>query len=91
MLVLSRKVGEKIVIDDKVTIIVNRISGGRVSIGIEAPQGVRVVRSELAAIPDPRNPTLKSPMPVVLGNRLSPLEDMSPSVVPVNAGIRLPR
>lgn len=53
MLVLSRKVGEKIVVDDKVTITINRISGGRVSVGIEAPPGVRVVRSELARLPRP--------------------------------------
>jgi len=47
MLVLSRKVGEKIVVDDNVTIVINRISGQRVSIGIVAPRGMRVVRSEL--------------------------------------------
>ena len=47
MLVLSRKVGEKIVVDDNVTIVINRISGQRVSIGIVAPRGMRIVRSEL--------------------------------------------
>jgi|GEM_PF-715020 carbon storage regulator len=47
MLVLSRKVGQKIVLDDRVTISINRISGNRVSVGITAPPGVRVVRSEL--------------------------------------------
>ena len=51
MLVLSRKVGEKILIDDKVTITITRISGGRVSVGIEAPSGVRVVRGELKPLP----------------------------------------
>ncbi|HEY5313606.1 MAG TPA: carbon storage regulator [Pirellulales bacterium] len=48
MLVLSRKVGEKIVVDDNVTIVINRISGQRVSIGIVAPRGMRIVRSELS-------------------------------------------
>jgi carbon storage regulator len=47
MLVLSRKVGQKIVVGDGVTITINRISGQRVSLGIIAPPGVRVVRSEL--------------------------------------------
>lgn len=47
MLVLSRKVGQKIVVGDQVTITINRISGQRVSLGIVAPNGVRVVRSEL--------------------------------------------
>jgi carbon storage regulator len=53
MLVLSRKVGQKIVLGDQVTITINRISGGRVSLGITAPPGVRVVRSELGPIESP--------------------------------------
>ena len=53
MLVLSRKVGQKIVLGDQVTITINRISGGRVSLGITAPPGVRVVRSELAPLESP--------------------------------------
>jgi carbon storage regulator CsrA len=51
MLVLSRKVGEKIVIDDRVTITITRVSGGRVSVGIEAPHGMRIVRGELKPLP----------------------------------------
>ncbi len=53
MLVLSRKVGQKIVIDERVTLTVTRISGNRVSIGIEAPPGVHVRRSELELILGP--------------------------------------
>jgi carbon storage regulator len=47
MLVLSRKVGEKLVIGDNIVITVNRIAGQRVSIGVEAPPHVRIVRGEL--------------------------------------------
>ncbi len=47
MLVLSRKVGEKLVIGDNITIVVNRVAGNRVTIGIEAPDSVRVIRAEL--------------------------------------------
>jgi carbon storage regulator len=47
MLVLSRKVGEKLVIGDNVTIVVNRVAGNRVTLGIEAPPAVRVIRGEL--------------------------------------------
>jgi carbon storage regulator len=47
MLVLSRKVGEKLVIGDNVTVTINRISGNRVTIGIEAPGSVKIVRGEL--------------------------------------------
>jgi carbon storage regulator len=47
MLVLSRKEGEKLVIDDNIIITVNRIVGHRVSIGIEAPHDVQISRGEL--------------------------------------------
>lgn len=47
MLVLSRKVGEKLIIGDNIVLTVNRISGNRVAIGIEAPRDVRIVRGEL--------------------------------------------
>ncbi|HEX5443327.1 MAG TPA: carbon storage regulator [Pirellulales bacterium] len=48
MLVLSRKVGEKLVIGDGIVVTINRIVGQRVSVGVEAPPHVRIVRSELA-------------------------------------------
>lgn len=47
MLVLSRKVGERILIGDKVTVTVVRITGGGVRIGIEAPAEMPVIREEL--------------------------------------------
>lgn len=47
MLVLSRKIGEKIVINDNVTVVIQRIVGNRVALGIEAPQEVAVMRGEL--------------------------------------------
>lgn len=47
MLVLSRKVGEKIWIGDRISITVVRVSGGGVRIGIDAPPELPVVREEL--------------------------------------------
>mgnify|MGYP000309457950 CR=1 FL=1 len=47
MLVLSRKIGEKVVIGDGITVVVKRILGQRVTFGIEAPETVRIVRGEL--------------------------------------------
>ena len=47
MLVLSRKEGERLVIGDDITIVVSKVNGNRVSIGIEAPRDVRIVRDEL--------------------------------------------
>ena len=49
MLVLSRKVGERLVIDGNITVVVNKVVGNRVTIGIEAPDNVRIVRGELEA------------------------------------------
>lgn len=47
MLVLSRKIGEKLVIGDNITVVVSRVAGNRVTLGIEAPNEVRIVRGEL--------------------------------------------
>ncbi len=47
MLVLSRTRGEKIHVGDAITIEVRRISGNRVSLAIDAPRHVRVLRGEL--------------------------------------------
>ncbi len=46
MLVLSRKVGEKIRIGDDVTIVLVDIRGIKARIGIEAPDDVRIVRDD---------------------------------------------
>lgn len=47
MLVLSRKVGERLVIGGNITVVISRVAGNRVTIGIEAPEDVRIVRGEL--------------------------------------------
>ncbi len=48
MLVVSRKVGERILIGDKITVIVVKVGSSGVRIGIEAPKEMAVVREELA-------------------------------------------
>lgn len=50
MLVLSRKPGQELVIGENVRITINRISGNRVTLGISAPDDVRIVRGELDPI-----------------------------------------
>ena len=47
MLVLSRKQGEWIQIGENCRVFVTTLKGNRVCLGIEAPPGVRVLRSEL--------------------------------------------
>ena len=48
MLVLSRKLGEKIVIGDNVVVTVVKIDRNQIRIGIEAPTDVPVYRQEIA-------------------------------------------
>jgi carbon storage regulator len=51
MLILTRKVGERIRIADEIELVVTAIQGDRIKIGIEAPRKIRVVRAELASHP----------------------------------------
>lgn len=46
MLVLSRKLGEKINIDGDIQVEVLEVCGHRVRLGISAPRDVRILRSE---------------------------------------------
>lgn len=52
MLVLTRKIGEKLRIGDDITITVTQVKGNRVKIGIEAPGNIRIVRGELEEVTD---------------------------------------
>ena len=48
MLVLSRKPGEKVVIDNSITLTVVEVRGNRVRLAFVAPAQVRILRAELA-------------------------------------------
>jgi carbon storage regulator len=47
MLILSRKIGEAIVLDEKVTVRVIDISKGVVRLGFDAPSDMLILREEL--------------------------------------------
>ena len=53
MLVLSRKVGEKLVIDGNITVEVVKIQGNRITLGTAAPADVKILRGELNDRPVP--------------------------------------
>ena len=58
MLVLSRKPGEKVVIDGGITVIVMSVLGNQVRLAFDAPDQVRFLRAELLGwqdrpVPDP--------------------------------------
>ena len=47
MLILSRKINEKIIIGDDISISVIEIRGDQVRIGVDAPKNVKVFRQEV--------------------------------------------
>jgi carbon storage regulator len=51
MLILTRKVGESIIIGDNIRIKVVEFKGSQVRIGIDAPSDVRVCRAEVSDKP----------------------------------------
>lgn len=61
MLVLSRKEGEKIVINDNITITIVALQGHKVRVGIDAPREVPVHREEIQRL---RDDELKQHFPI---------------------------
>ena len=51
MLVLTRKTRQQIHIGSNVTITILHVRGQAVSVGIEAPKNVKILRSELIELP----------------------------------------
>ncbi|MGD9108813.1 MAG: carbon storage regulator CsrA [Gammaproteobacteria bacterium] len=47
MLVLSRKLGETVVIDGAIKVVVLRNQGNQVKLGFEAPKAIKVYRQEI--------------------------------------------
>jgi len=47
MLILSRRIGEKLIIGENVTVTILAVKGNQVRVGIDAPRDVRVDREEI--------------------------------------------
>jgi len=47
MLILTRKIGESIVLDGGIKIMVTGIDGNQIRIGVDAPKDVKVYREEI--------------------------------------------
>jgi len=47
MLILTRKIGESIWINDEIEIIITEVKGDQVKIGINAPRTMEILRGEL--------------------------------------------
>lgn len=52
MLIITRKLGEGIVLGDNISLVINEIADGKVKIAIEAPKDVKILRKELADAAD---------------------------------------
>lgn len=57
MLVLTRKLGEQIIIGDNITLTVMELDRGRVRLAIDAPRDVPIHRAELRLPDPPASPT----------------------------------
>lgn len=51
MLILSRKLGQSLIIDNDITVTILSIRNGQIRIGIDAPVSVPVLREELVTHP----------------------------------------
>jgi len=80
MLVLSRKVGERIQIGEGISVIVTRIAGNRVTLGVTAPKNVHIVRSELK----PFGEATLAPFGESTRSRLTDYVDREPGPVTVD-------
>jgi carbon storage regulator len=58
VLVLTRKVGERILIGDNIAVTVVKLTSGGVRIGVEAPPELAVVREELARTLNEADPSV---------------------------------
>ncbi len=85
MLVLTRKLMERLFIGDDICVTVVRLEGGQVRLGIDAPRNVTVVRGELVPTrptpprvdqkarptqPKPTRDTERDPRPTAAGGQL---------------------
>jgi carbon storage regulator len=90
MLILTRKPGESLYIDDDIKIIIKEIKGNQVRIGVEAPASRRIYREEIyLQILEENRSAAQTPAPSDAG--LADLSDLwagrkSLNIQPVKAG-----
>ena len=54
MLVLTRKIGQRIQLGNNISLTVVRVKGGQVRVGIEAPKEIGIYRGEIANLGQPQ-------------------------------------
>ncbi len=86
MLVLTRKLMERLYIGEDICVTVVRLEGGQVRLGIEAPRHIPVVRAELVTDRVIGPPPSSSPSPTP-----SPSPSPSPTTRHDTPELRIPR
>jgi carbon storage regulator CsrA len=87
MLVLSRKVGERIHIGENIFVEVRRIAGNRVTLSVCAPNSLRILRGELIQVGESHS-VLEEPehsqatIDTVIMSQGKTQDSKSPAVVP---------
>ena len=76
MLVLSRKVGESIVIGDDVVVTILEIRGDLIRVGIDAPKRVKVHRSEVFEASEAANKEAVAPTLEAMSEFASAIKDL---------------
>ena len=89
MLVLSRRVGESIVIGDDVRVTVLEVRGDVIRVGIDAPRSVKVHRAELLEQVGESNRDAASPASSAVDQLRGALQGRTPGAS--GPGIQLPR
>lgn len=74
MLILSRKPGETLVINNEIEVKIIEISGDKVKIGIEAPKNVKILRQELSQTMDSNKASTSKMSPSRLRDMLSDIK-----------------
>lgn len=85
MLVLTRKLGETIIIDGHISVTVVEVANGRVKLGVTAPKDVRVDRSEVRELREKADAPLP---PATARNRLA--EVVNAAAVQADAPVLVP-
>lgn len=89
MLILSRKVGEEILIGDGITVAVNRISGDRVTLAFKAPAHVRILRGELMKLLEKAAEQERQDPPAGASSKTQPIAAGNPATNPaIPASVR---
>ncbi len=74
MLILSRKPGESLIINEEIEVKIIEVNGDKVKIGLSAPQDVKILRSELCHTMESNKEASATINPKKLFNMLSGMD-----------------